>query len=446
MLDLIWIGSVGAGAICLGAGMLGWMKNPQSRAATIFMLAMIFVFMSMTTSSLFTLIDSDRKDTADSIAKTSLIAFLLAQTFLWEIGIVFPVDRTIRIKPPNFAGIVMVAGVIIAVALGLLATVDYSHSDIVTLDLTGLRIKVAYTATMVILATALVLHSRDRGSEAQQQSGMRYLFGLWIFAVCGIPYAIDVLSNSSMDFVHSTLAPAALVTGTAISGLIFALSIARGQMVMRAAPVQEAMLTSSKASFRLLHRRVYLIEEEKPDFTFKMFADILKRRCFDCENDDSFPCESIECGTCRLPCPCRECSKYRNRAQGLIVTRQFPNDVRSTYFIQTTPIIWLSTVAGKDNMDPAKISLLTDLLVNFMEKSSNGVVLLDGVEYLVTSNDFARMLKSVDRWTESAMTSESRLLISVDPRAFSERELALLEKNKEVIKPSEDDGLDAIVD
>ncbi|MCJ7562870.1 MAG: hypothetical protein MUO84_07685, partial [Thermoplasmata archaeon] len=77
MVDLIWIGSVGAGAICLGAGMLGWMKNPQSRAASVFMLAMIFVFVSMTTSSLFTLIDSDRKDTADSIAKTSLIALLL---------------------------------------------------------------------------------------------------------------------------------------------------------------------------------------------------------------------------------------------------------------------------------------------------------------------------------------------------------------------------------
>ncbi|MBU1158694.1 MAG: DUF835 domain-containing protein [Candidatus Thermoplasmatota archaeon] len=446
MVDLIWIGSVGAGAICLGAGMLGWMKNPQSKAATVFMLAMIFVFVSMTTSSLFTLIDSDRKDTADSIAKTSLIALLLAQTFLWEIGIVFPVERTIRIKPPNFAGGVMIAGVIIAIALGLLATVDYSHGDTVILDPTGLRIKVAYTATMVILATAFVLHSRDRESEAQQQSGIRYLLGLWIFAISGIPYAIDVLSNSSIDFVHSTLAPVTLVAGTALSGLIFAFSIARGQMVMRTAPVQEAMLSSSKASFKLLHRHVYLIEEEKPNFTFNMFADILKRRCFDCENDDSFPCESIECSTCKLPCPCRECSKYRNRTQGLIITRQFPNDVRSGHFIQTTPIIWLSTVAGNDNMDPAKMSLLTDLLTNFMEKSSNGVVLMDGIEYLVTSNDFARMLKAVDRWTETAMTSESRLLISVDPRAFSDRELALLEKNKVVIKPSEDDGLDAVMD
>lgn len=209
----------------------------------------------------------------------------------------------------------------------------------------------------------------------------------------------------------------------------------------KAAPTAEAMVSSSKASFKLLHRHVYIVEEEKPDFSFKMFADILKGRCFDCENDDSFSCESLECATCRLPCPCRTCTKYRSRAQGLIVTRQFPNAVRSRYFIQTTPILWLSTVAGKDNMDPAKISLLTDYLVSFMEKSQNGVVLVDGIEYLVTSNDFPKVIKTIDRWTETAMTSACRLVITVDPRAFSGRELALLEKHRHVVRPSEDEGL-----
>ena len=213
----------------------------------------------------------------------------------------------------------------------------------------------------------------------------------------------------------------------------------------KAAPISEAMVSSAKASYILLHRHVYLVEEEKPDFSFKMFADILRGRCFDCENDDSFSCESLECATCRLPCPCRTCTKYRSRAQGLIVTRQFPNAVRSRYFIQTTPILWLSTVAGKDNMDPAKISLLTDYLVSFMEKSQNGVVLVDGIEYLVTSNDFPKVAKSLDRWVETAMTTACRLVVTVDPRAFSPKELALLEKHKVVVRPSEERGLEPVV-
>jgi hypothetical protein len=190
----------------------------------------------------------------------------------------------------------------------------------------------------------------------------------------------------------------------------------------KAAPTEEAMVSSSKASYRLLHRHVYLIEETKPHFSLKMFTDVLKGRCFDCENDDSFSCESLECATCNLPCPCRACTKYKSRSQGLIVTRQHPNAVRSRYYIQTTPIIWLSTVAGKDNIDPAKISLLTDYIVSFMEKSQNGIVLVDGIEYLVTSNDFSKVIKSLDKWAETAMTSACRLVIKVDPRAFSHKE------------------------
>lgn len=213
----------------------------------------------------------------------------------------------------------------------------------------------------------------------------------------------------------------------------------------RAAPISEAMVSSAKASYRLLHRHVYLVEEEKPDFSFKMFADILKGRCFDCENDDSFSCESLECSTCKLPCPCRTCTKYKSRSQGLIVTRQHPNTVRSKFFIQTTPILWLSSVAGKDNMDPAKINLLTDYIVSFMERSQNGVVLVDGIEYLIVSNDFPKVAKSLDRWVETAMTTACRLVVTVDPRAFSQRELALLEKHKVVVRPSEDEGFGAVV-
>ena len=212
----------------------------------------------------------------------------------------------------------------------------------------------------------------------------------------------------------------------------------------RAVPRTEAMVSSSKASYKLLHRHVYLVEEEKPDFSFKMFTDILKGRCFDCENDDSFTCESLECATCKLPCPCRECTKYMSRAQGLIVTRRHPNTVRSEFYIQTTPILWLSSVAGKDNIDPAKISMLTDYLVSFMEKSHNGIILVDGIEYMVTSNDFQKVMRSLDKWTETAMTSACRLVITVDPRAFSKKELALLEKNKEVVRPSDEEGLDAV--
>jgi len=444
MIDATWLVSVAAGAICFAAGMLGWMKNPKSKAATVFMLAMACAFISLAVGTLFRFVDEVDQGTADLVAKVFLISYGLAQTLLWELAVVFPVDREVKLVPPNLAGIMMIVTAVAAIALGTLGGVDYDEEGVASLNATTVRIMFGASGIMIILAMILVLMSTRGATEQQRRSGARYLIGLWVFAAGGIPYAINSLTDWSIGFMHD-LARISFVAGAAISGILFAYSIAKGELVMVATPRMEAMASSSKTSYKLLHRHVYLVEEEKPDFSFKMFADILKGRCFDCENDDSFPCESIECGTCRLPCPCRTCTKYKSRAQGLIVTRQYPHEVRSKFFIQTTPILWLSTVAGKENMDPAKMSLLTDYLINFMEKSHNGVVLVDGIEYLVTSNDFPKVAKSLDRWAETAMTSDCRLVITVDPRAFSDRELALLEKNKEVVRPSADDGLDTVV-
>jgi hypothetical protein len=436
LIDVLWVAFVGAGTICFGAGMLAWMKNPRSMAALIFMLAMAFIFVAGVTGPLYPLIDPHQTGAMDSVAKVFASSILVSETFLWLLAITFPVERKVGFRPLNALGVLFIAAPIAMAAIGAGASVDLSNPDYATLDPLHLKIVVGYSGTVIILTMGLVLSTRTKASEQQWHSASVYLVGLWILAGCGALSSFYAATSSAVAGAGVNFASLALAAGMAVSGLIFAYSIARGQMVMMA-PAAEAMTSSKKAQYKLMHRRVYLVEEEKPDFSFTIFADILKGRCFDCENDDSFPCESLTCTSCRLPCPCRECRKYKSRPQGLIVTRQFPNDVRKEHYIQTTPIIWLSSVAGKDNMDPAKMSLLTDFIVNFMERSHNGVVLVDGLEYLATTNDFPRVLKTIDRWAESAMTSSSRLIISVDPRAFEEKEIALLEKNKEVVNPED---------
>ncbi|HDP96975.1 MAG TPA: DUF835 domain-containing protein [Euryarchaeota archaeon] len=200
-------------------------------------------------------------------------------------------------------------------------------------------------------------------------------------------------------------------------------------------PMPELSSTGSKSSYKLLEGRNYVVEEERPKFSFDLFSEILRRRCYDCNNDESFVCESLDCTACSLPCPCKECSQHVSRTQGLVITRKHPNETRAEYFIQTTPIVWLTSIPGKDNMDPAKLSLLTDMIVNFVEKSHNGVVLVEGIEYLITANDFQRVLRAIDRWSEVVMSNASRLIISLNPNAFTERELAFIERNREVVKP-----------
>ena len=413
--------------------MLGLLSNPKSKAAILFVFAMWGVFIALITGSMYTLIDPAEEDLVKTIGMTFIFSSLLAETFLWQLTIIFPVERKIEFNPPNRFGLLVAAGVAAAVILGALVDIRISTEGAATISSYGVNLLVLYPAVMILMAMVLIVASRAHSSNVQRRSGFIYLVGLWVFALGGIPYMAEAAGSTAWMAGETSLAALLVVIGIAISGLIFSVAIARGQMVMMT-PTVEAAVSSTKSSYELLHRRAYLVEEEKPELSFDIFADILKGRCFDCEDDESFPCESIDCSQCMLPCPCRECTKYASRAQGLIVTRQYPGDIRSQLFIQTTPIVWLSTVAGEDNLDPAKLSLLTDMLSNFMERSQNGVILIDGIEYLMTSNEFSRVLKTIDKWSEIAMTSSSRLIISLDPRAFESRELALLENNKEIVR------------
>jgi len=434
MADLLWLVSLAAGAICFGAGMLGWMKSPRSPAAALFLLGMTCTFVAMITGPLYPMVSAEHSEVASMLVKAFATSGVLAVTFLWTLALVFPVERKISWWPVNYVAVAIVLSLALAVAVGLAAEVDYSGPDAPTMTRsTGALLVVAF-AGAIVFATGTSLYSMTQASPEGRRSGKIYLVGIWIFAASGSLYAYAVARPDGGDGIGD-LPNIMLVLGVLVAGIVFASSIARGQMSMSVAPREERLASAAKSQFKLLQRRVYLVEEPKPGFSMKIFTDILKGRCWDCEEDDSFACESLDCSACSLPCPCRKCTKYGSRTQGLVVTRQFPKDIRAKYYLQTTPIIWLTTVAGKDNIDPAKLSVLTDFLVNFMEKSANGVVLVDGIEYLVTSNDFPRVLRAIDRWTETAMGTKTRLIISIDPRAYSPTELAMIERSREVVRP-----------
>jgi hypothetical protein len=431
MIAALWLASLAAGAICFGAGLLCILSNPKSKAALVFLFAMCGIFVALITGDMYIQIDPAKEEITKTIGMTFIFSMLLAETFLWQLTILFPLERKISFRPPNRYGVLVLGSIIVVVLLGSFAEVETSAEG-AAISSYGVNLLVLYSIVMILIAMVFIVSPMARLSDAQRRSGSIYLVGLWVSALGGIPYMLEATGTSPMMAGDVSLAALSVTASVAAAGLIFSVAIFRGQMVMMV-PAAETAVSSAKASYELLHRRVYLVEEKKPELSFEMFADILKGRCFDCEDDESFPCESLDCRQCMLPCPCRECTKYESRPQGLIITRQFPDQVRSEFFIQTTPIVWLSTVAGKDNLNPGKLSLLTDMLINFMEKSQNGVILVDGIEYLMTSNEFSRVLRAVDSWTETAMTSSTRLIISLDPRAFEPRELALLEKNKEIM-------------
>lgn len=119
---------------------------------------------------------------------------------------------------------------------------------------------------------------------------------------------------------------------------------------------------------------------------------------------------------------------------GLCVTRQFPNRLRDAFSIGDARVIWLSHTPGTDHHNPTSIGTLATIISSFIERYERCMVIIDGLEYLVINNGFQQVLRFLEHVNEQVMQSKSTVLIPISPNAFSEKELALLERNVETVE------------
>ena len=124
----------------------------------------------------------------------------------------------------------------------------------------------------------------------------------------------------------------------------------------------------------------------------------------------------------------------RDGVPGLCITRQYPERVRYEHGLTNVRIIWLSTVLGKDYIDAHNLNSLSYLIAGFVNDAPNGVILLDGVEYLIINNDFARVLHFLEHVNELIMHRRAIILLPVSPATLDEKELALLERSLMVLE------------
>ena len=168
--------------------------------------------------------------------------------------------------------------------------------------------------------------------------------------------------------------------------------------------IRESGLAISR-KYVLEPRRSYVIEESPPDVSFDAFVNLVST----VEEDG-------------------------RKMVGVLVTRQHPDLVREKYGLEQTPIYWLATRAGDGVISPTNLGILTHTLVKFVDEHKNGVILIDGIEYLVSNNDFTKVLRMIDQVNDHISQSTCRMILPVDPRAFEQKQLALLERNMEKIE------------
>jgi hypothetical protein len=147
-------------------------------------------------------------------------------------------------------------------------------------------------------------------------------------------------------------------------------------------------------SYRLRPGDSYLIKEKRPLLGYKVFVDAVRR----------------------------------SQLYGLCITTRHPKEIRNRYGLRVTPVIWLSKQKVEHSINPANMGELAYTMSEFVNKTEKSVVLLDGVEYLITTNGFEQTLNFLHDVRESVALSNSRLVVPINPKAVNEKELALIER------------------
>ncbi len=121
---------------------------------------------------------------------------------------------------------------------------------------------------------------------------------------------------------------------------------------------------------------------------------------------------------------------------GLCITRVPLDKLHEKYGMKTKNVsnIWLTNLSGRNTLPPTSLVKLQHLIKEFLNKNQDSVVLLIGLEYLVTYNEFNTVLQFIDGCNDYIVENNSTMIISISPEAFDTKELKLLERNMEIIE------------
>ncbi len=165
-----------------------------------------------------------------------------------------------------------------------------------------------------------------------------------------------------------------------------------GAATKAAAPAAPAGPATPGRGSELEASSTYLVEEAQPEAVYRTFEDAL-----------------------------------RGGRPGLCVTRVYPRRLQERFGGGGLSVLWLSNVGKESSIRPKDLEKLSLAVEQFLARE-HGVVLLDGLEYLVTNNNFLTVLRLVQALRDQVAIHNGTLLLSVNPSSLEAHQLTLLER------------------
>jgi hypothetical protein len=332
-------------------------------------------------------------------------AFYLGSYFFWTAATIPYFNRYRTLMSRGSLGALAIYS--IGAAIILLMTLRYWYDAALLYDYSWfttavwLAYPVAATISLFFMIALTLLYGYER-------YGRGLLANYWLYFLS--PIMIIALADNLNGYyfvLSGNYVPGRLDDVLYLAG--YAVAIAAGLTIVMSKLDTASVLPSveehilNDRSVRITKGRGMIVEDPKSKLSFKLFARLIAPEESDIRRD------------------------------GYILSRRAPAIIREEFGFKNVMITWMASGSGQDVVDPTKPGLMAHAIMEFLSKTKNGVVLLDGIESVMVHNDFNRAVRMLEQINDFVMQYQGYLIVPVDPKAFNSRERAMLMKNFETL-------------
>lgn len=379
------------GIVCLCLGIYILMRNEDQRISQAFMVSMCMILMNC--AAQFLLANAPDEQSAESFGRVMYFTSILAFTsFLYlALNLVFDAKKQ-RLLERKYHSYIIIFAMALASAIiaGPFVSGTYGYWPAPSYSL------LAWLVMLGILAAAPVLmliglSNKSNDNVTQKRTSMVTLGAIVPFLlVCFDMFMVW----SRIEIVHL------MSLGMLLSAFIFAFEIrSNPRSLSKPVEIEVDSEPTKEINIKLVPGRCDLVKSKKVDLSYRMFVS------------------EIAAGN-----------------KGLLITRVHPDQIRERYGLIKTPILWLSGQPGPDRLDPASLSIVQHTMIDFLQKSPQSVILLDGLEYLATENQVDKVLRLIYSVHDAVVITGSKLIVPIDPNILSTKDMAFFEREFYVIE------------
>ena len=125
--------------------------------------------------------------------------------------------------------------------------------------------------------------------------------------------------------------------------------------------------------------------------------------------------------------------------EGLCITRKLPRKLRETYGLKRTPIVWLTSEKVENERTINSLQDLSILISNYVDKIQKPLILIDGIEYLVSHQGFDSVYHFLQAKGTQVEAAEGIMIVPFFKETLEPRQVKLLEREFSLFKHEEKD-------